>query len=138
MQGFAQQYRRWVYERLEGDLGLRHARAIGEIGYHGAMPMSELARELGVTPRYVTDIVDQLERDGFARRVPDPSDRRVTIVELTKRGLAAFEKGYAHFVQLHEELLGALSSEQRAAFADCLAALLPRLHDGRGCPPSAA
>lgn len=137
MQGFAQHYKRWVYERIEGELGVRHGRAIGELGYHGAMPMSELARELGVTPRYVTDIVDQLEQDGFAARVPHPADRRVTMVELTASGREVFVRGFELFHRLHAELLGALTPAEQASLCRCLETLLPRL-GAAGCPPSAA
>ena len=52
----------------------------------GRLPMGELAEMLDVAPRTVTGLVDNLERDGFARRVDDPHDRRSVYAEITDRG----------------------------------------------------
>ena len=48
----------------------------------------ELAAQSGLTAGAVTGVIDRLERAGFARRVPDPADRRRVKVEVT----AAFYK----------------------------------------------
>lgn len=48
--------------------------------------LGELAEALDVAPRSVTSKVDQAEADGWIRRVPDPRDRRATLVELTDAG----------------------------------------------------
>ena len=48
--------------------------------------LGELAATLDVAPRSVTSKVDQAEQDGWVRRVPDPDDRRATLVELTDAG----------------------------------------------------
>ncbi len=53
---------------------------------NGPQIMSSLRDELGVTPRSVTALVDALEADALVSRVPHPTDRRATIVELTERG----------------------------------------------------
>jgi DNA-binding MarR family transcriptional regulator len=42
-----------------------------------------LATEAGLSTGAVTTVLDRLERAGYARRVPDPSDRRRVLVELT-------------------------------------------------------
>jgi DNA-binding MarR family transcriptional regulator len=52
----------------------------------GRLPMGELAEMLDVAPRTVTGLVDNLERDGFARRVDDPRDRRSIYAEITDPG----------------------------------------------------
>lgn len=48
--------------------------------------LGELAARLDVAPRSVTTKVDQAERDGWVRRIPDPDDRRATLVTLTDAG----------------------------------------------------
>ncbi|ADG73107.1 transcriptional regulator, MarR family [Cellulomonas flavigena DSM 20109] len=48
--------------------------------------LGELAEALDVAPRSVTTKVDQAEADGWIRRIPDPRDRRATLVELTDAG----------------------------------------------------
>lgn len=54
----------------------------------GRMTMGELAEMLDVTPRTVTGLVDNLERDGLVRRVDDPHDRRSVYAEITDEGRA--------------------------------------------------
>lgn len=49
-------------------------------------PLSELAGMLNVSPRNVTGLIDNLERDGLVVRVPDPADRRLVLARLTDRG----------------------------------------------------
>jgi DNA-binding MarR family transcriptional regulator len=60
------------------------ARAIDAMTQHdGPISAGDLARELRVSPGAVTTIVDRLERAGYARRVPDPEDRRRVLIETT-------------------------------------------------------
>ncbi|HZO05941.1 MAG TPA: MarR family transcriptional regulator, partial [Solirubrobacterales bacterium] len=49
----------------------------------GGLSAGELATEAGLTSGAVTGVVDRLERAGFARRVPDPADRRRVKLEVT-------------------------------------------------------
>jgi DNA-binding MarR family transcriptional regulator len=52
----------------------------------GRFAMGELAEMLDVSPRTVTGLVDNLERDGLVKRVDDPADRRSVYAELTEQG----------------------------------------------------
>ena len=52
----------------------------------GRLTMGELAEMLDVSPRSVTGLVDNLERDGLVKRVDDPSDRRSVYAEITEQG----------------------------------------------------
>ena len=58
-------------------------RCLNAIENAGGLTAGELAREMGVTTGAVTGALDRLERVGFARRVPDPADRRRVRVEVT-------------------------------------------------------
>jgi DNA-binding MarR family transcriptional regulator len=51
----------------------------------------ELAVDLDVAARSITAKVDQAEQDGLVRRLPDPTDRRATLVELTDAGRAVLD-----------------------------------------------
>ena len=59
-----------------------------EVHQNGACPQQRLAEALGVSPRHVTALVDALEADDFARRLPHPHDRRAVLVDLTDKGRA--------------------------------------------------
>jgi len=52
----------------------------------GPLRMNEVSSLLGVAPRSVTTMVDMLEREGYVNRLPDPSDRRATRLEMTAEG----------------------------------------------------
>ncbi len=49
----------------------------------GGISAGELAVEAGLTAGAVTGVIDRLERAGYARRIPDPADRRRVTVEVT-------------------------------------------------------
>src|SRR3989440_5362822 len=57
----------------------------------GRFTMGELAEMLDVSPRSVTGLVDNLERDGLVKRVDDPNDRRSVYAELTEQGRERIE-----------------------------------------------
>jgi len=53
--------------------------------------MGELAAVLSTTPRNITGLVDNLERDGYVKRVPDPDDRRAVQAQLTPAGIGKID-----------------------------------------------
>ncbi len=55
------------------------------------MTLGELATAHNLVPRTVTGLIDNLDRDGLVRRVPDPADRRSVRAQLTKTGLTRME-----------------------------------------------
>jgi DNA-binding MarR family transcriptional regulator len=81
----------------------------------GPATMTELSRALEITPRAVTALVDGLETLGHVRRHEHPSDRRVTMVELTETGGATIRELRAGYRLLGAELLRGLSDRDLAA-----------------------
>lgn len=53
----------------------------------GSLPMRVMGERLQLHPTSVTNIVDRLEADGLVKRIPHPTDRRTTLVEITASGL---------------------------------------------------
>jgi DNA-binding MarR family transcriptional regulator len=84
---------------------------IKNFGINGTQ-MNAVAGLLSVTPRNITGLVDNLEAAGLVERVPDPADRRATIVRVT----AAGETAAGRARRVHEsslgKLLGILSEEE--------------------------
>lgn len=52
----------------------------------GRLPLNVVGSRLQVHPTSVTSAVDRLERQGFVRRSPHPTDRRTKLAELTDAG----------------------------------------------------
>jgi DNA-binding MarR family transcriptional regulator len=74
--------------RLLRPLGVSAAGGLvlGVLRDRGPITPSELGERLIVTRATVTGVVDSLERRGFARRRPNPDDRRSLLVEITPAG----------------------------------------------------
>ncbi|MFI6850193.1 MarR family transcriptional regulator [Kitasatospora sp. NBC_00085] len=64
------------------------AEATREADGANGLTVGELARAGGVSSRNITGLVDTLEREGLARRLPDPRDRRAVLVAITPEGRA--------------------------------------------------
>ena len=76
------------------------------------MPLGEIAAAQNLVPRTVTGLIDNLERDGLVRRIPDPSDRRSVRAQLTKTGLARMEVMRKDATDRQAEGTAGLSSRQ--------------------------
>ncbi len=76
--------------------------------------MSQVGAGLGVTARNVTSLVDRLEAGRFVRRVPHPSDRRVTLLELTDRGRTLNRRLFATHRSRAAKLFDRLSAKDQA------------------------
>ena len=61
----------------------------------GALPMRTIGSRLQVHQTSVTNAVDRLEAAGLVQRLPHPTDRRATLVELTRTGRVLAEKATA-------------------------------------------
>jgi DNA-binding MarR family transcriptional regulator len=66
--------------------------AVNIIENNGGLTAGELAAASGLTTGAVTGVIDRLERAGYARRVPDPTDRRRVKVEVTPKFYSRADK----------------------------------------------
>lgn len=67
-------------------LGATDVSALWEIGRRPGLRPGDLARALGLGVAGTSSVVDKLVRSGFARREPDPTDRRSLNLALTPAG----------------------------------------------------
>jgi DNA-binding MarR family transcriptional regulator len=64
------------------------ARCLDILDQHGSMSAGDLAEASRLSTGAITAVIDRLERAGLAERVPDPTDRRRVLVELTPKAYA--------------------------------------------------
>jgi DNA-binding MarR family transcriptional regulator len=125
--GFGPSYFKWVQQCFAAS-GVSFARMklLGAL-HHGSKKMNELSRELGVTARNVTTLVDALEKDDppLVRRVPHATDRRATVIELTAAG-AEYARQMATGAPLRA--IAELFRELTAAERKQLIGLITKLH----------
>ena len=95
---------------------------------------TELFKDLMLSSGAMTNRLDQLERAELIERIPDPSDRRGTLVGLTAHGIDLVDTAVAAHLANEHRLLHALSSDEREHLADLLRKLLCSLenHSGAG------
>ena len=73
----------FFHEAVASHLGMSAAewKCLGLLREHGSSSASRLAELSGFTTGAITGIVDRLERAGYVRREPHPTDRRSVIVK---------------------------------------------------------
>jgi len=98
----------------------------------GPMKMSDLSQRLLVSNGNATTVVERLEKDGIARRVPSEIDRRVVLVELTKEGRSWFEEvARAHEAEI-DRLFARLGHDELDTIRDLLHRVEGENHDQDG------
>jgi DNA-binding MarR family transcriptional regulator len=77
-----------VDARLKSEFGLplTHFEPMSVIGRLPGCRVYDIARELGITTGGTSKLVDRIEASGFCRRLPNPADRRSSLLELTEEG----------------------------------------------------
>ena len=75
----------------------------------------------------MTALIDALEAEGLVRRAPHPTDRRATLVSLTKRGAAATARMAAERQQAAGWLLGDVAPDDLATFVAIANQVLDRI-----------
>ncbi len=90
----------------------------------GPLPVSTLARELGVTSATVTVATRRLEAAGFVCRTRGSEDQRIVTVALAPQGAEAVRRWARQRRQALVELLAPLGAEDRVALARMLATVL--------------
>lgn len=80
----------------------------------------ELAESSLLTSGGITFRLDKMESDGLVRRIRSEEDRRVVYAELTDEGLKKIDEVFEDYIALEEEMLGALTAEERSTLADLL------------------
>jgi len=78
----------------------------------GALPLGKIGERLMVHPTSVTNTIDRLERQGFVRRRPNPSDGRGTLAEITDAGREVVEKATRDLLDM-DFGLGCYTDEER-------------------------
>ena len=73
-----------------------------------------LAADLQLSSGAMTNRLDRLEKAGLIRRLPDPSDRRGTLVEPTEAGHAAWDAAVGEQAVREKAITSVLSDAERS------------------------
>lgn len=79
-----------------------------------------LAERLSLPPSRMVALVDHLEDAGLIERRPDPDDRRIRGLHLTRKGRNTLERGFEIAVAFETELCAGLDADEREQLIDLL------------------
>jgi MarR family transcriptional regulator for hemolysin len=113
----------------EAELGLTptQARTLVALHFHAPLTQQELAVHIDVEPSTLVGTLDVMEREGLARRDPNPSDRRAHLVQTTEKGEALIPRLFGLWGAVEGVLLDALSPREQEQLQKSLARLIDRL-----------
>jgi DNA-binding MarR family transcriptional regulator len=99
------------------------------------MNPTALYRESLLSSGAITNRIDRVEAQGLVRRLPDPNDRRGTIVRLTPKGRALADRAIKLHFEALAELIGGIDKAERAQLALLLGKLLLAIERKRDAAP---
>ncbi|MGC5165699.1 MarR family winged helix-turn-helix transcriptional regulator [Luteimicrobium sp. DT211] len=123
-----------VGERLRAEHGLTTAQyeLLHRLADRPASRVADLAAYFAAGVGAVSKMVDRSEARGWVRRVPNPDDRRSSLIELTASGAVLVTEARRTFdARLGELLDGVLAPDDVAAVASVLARLRGSLEGAR-------
>ncbi len=91
--------------------------------HSNGLTLSEVAKELGVTPATASVSVKRMEKAGFIKKLPDENDARTVRLYLTDKGEAVTENIKEKMDAQESRITNGLTAEERAT----LSALLDRV-----------
>lgn len=104
----------------ESGLSPAQMHTIEIVGHAKSIRMKDLAEKMGVTTGTLTVSVDKLEKLGLLERARHQSDRRSYLIILTNQGIKLFKEHHKLHVQMTQELLNGLSTEEQNQFGEIL------------------
>lgn len=101
-------------KQLEDKITLARFDLLASLYREDGQTIAALSRAMLVTAGNLTGLVDRAERDGVVERRPDPADRRLARVWLTKEGRALIRTLLPmHAKQVHELLRGLPAQDRK-------------------------
>ncbi|MBE6052526.1 MAG: MarR family transcriptional regulator [Clostridium sartagoforme] len=105
------------------DLSVREMHTIEVIGRKEKRMMSEVAQELGITVGTLTTSINRLIKKEYVERSRIEEDRRVVLVELTKKGKIAHRLHERFHNEMVKSMMDGLSEDEKEVLIGSLGKL---------------
>jgi DNA-binding MarR family transcriptional regulator len=127
--------RRFAERIAAVDLNPPLFRALNLIDAAEGRSQQAIGKVIEVPPSRMVALVDELEQRGLVERRPDPTDRRVRALFLTRKGRQTLERGRKIARDHEEELTRGMSAPDRKRLVDLLQKIVDDQAIGRGVHP---
>jgi DNA-binding MarR family transcriptional regulator len=78
-----------------------------------SLNLKDISAGLDIAKQQLTNIISDLEADGYLVKAPDPKDKRAVLVSLTSKGHEILEKKWLKIYQRFSDNLQKLSEEEK-------------------------
>ena len=104
-------------QRLQGS-GITRIQwiALYYIQTYSSISQRELSQRMRISDSSAGRLIDRLQRDGLVKRVPSPTDRRVTLLELTEEGDRTISELFHVGVEFNDDIMEGISEEEIRVF----------------------
>jgi DNA-binding MarR family transcriptional regulator/N-acetylglutamate synthase-like GNAT family acetyltransferase len=115
---------------LNSSFSLTEVRVLYELAHRRQPTASELSKELGLDPGYLSRTLRSFQKQGLIRREASQSDARQSLLTLSARGRKVFIPLEARSDQQVAEMLGKVSSAQKKRLTKAMHVIEDVLGDG--------
>ncbi|MEO9682161.1 MAG: MarR family transcriptional regulator [Tateyamaria sp.] len=107
-------------EHISQDLTPTQFSTLMRVAEHGQVSQNHLGRLAAMDTATVKGVVDRLRQKGLLETLPDPNDKRRSIVSLTQAGQEMIEKLHADGAAISAATLSPLKPAEQKRFLDLL------------------
>jgi DNA-binding MarR family transcriptional regulator len=109
------------------DLSTTAATTMNRVDREGPVRLTTLAAREGISQPSMTQLIQRLERAGLVTRLPDPDDRRATLIGITSAGRALLDERKRLRRERLAALMATLTVEEQCALWSSARIALPLL-----------
>lgn len=116
----------WLQTKSEAlccGVTMAQCHAILEIGAAGDLNLKDLSARLGLDTSTLSRTVESLVKDGLSERTPSALDRRATVIRLSEKGRAAYNRINTTWNRICRDLFRNIPPEKHDSLIDSVSML---------------
>ncbi|MFX0549824.1 MarR family winged helix-turn-helix transcriptional regulator [Hathewaya histolytica] len=102
------------------DLSITEIHTIDAVGMYSSRTMSEIASDLKITVGTLTIAINNLVKKGYVERMRSDTDRRVVLIELTRKGKLAYRVHQKFHSDMIKATIEGLTEEEEKVLINSL------------------
>jgi len=102
----------YFMKHFNKNVGISQILVLNQLRENGPEKQSRLAKRLGYTPGAMTGIANKLTQERYAKRVYDERDRRMILLDITKKGEDLLDEAQKQAQKMREDLYSVLTEKE--------------------------